>query len=268
MQYLIRFRHVFRTGHRDRYFIICSTAHADNIPLNFFYKPQLYRQENCWSLRCSWSTASRRCPTTYSFSIQQLALIDWVKTIARQHETHLSFGIWWVLFWGFVGKHSTHSKHPTCPNLGWEVLLIVHEDKWDHPVLNKHLQAKWIWKYPPTLEFFYFNLRTFPWNLSVSVLRSACIRIPKLLLNGLLMCTSNNLNWFYYIPYIWHRHSGYYVMQIQFQHYDHAYMSHTCIANRCNMTIPNCLAWHHKLECIYAWYTQTMRHHLYYYVYS
>ena len=32
------------------------------IPSNLLYKSHLHRQWNCWSLRCGWSIAWRRCP--------------------------------------------------------------------------------------------------------------------------------------------------------------------------------------------------------------
>ena len=37
-------------------------------------------------------------PTTSSFSIQHLALMDWAKTTARRDEKHLNFFIWCNLY--------------------------------------------------------------------------------------------------------------------------------------------------------------------------
>ena len=39
----------------------CSKNNRGNIPSNLLYKPHLNRQYNCWSLRCSWNIARRRC---------------------------------------------------------------------------------------------------------------------------------------------------------------------------------------------------------------
>ena len=37
-------------------------------------------------------------PTTFSFSTQHLASMDWAKTTAREDKKHLSFGIWCDLY--------------------------------------------------------------------------------------------------------------------------------------------------------------------------
>ena len=37
-------------------------------------------------------------PITSSFSTWHLASVDWAKTIARQHQKHLGFGIWCTLY--------------------------------------------------------------------------------------------------------------------------------------------------------------------------
>ena len=39
-----------------------------NVPSNLYYKPHLSRQWTCWSLRCRWSIAYRRC-SNYIFII-------------------------------------------------------------------------------------------------------------------------------------------------------------------------------------------------------
>ena len=58
----------------------------------------LSRQLHCWSLRCSWSIACRRC-SNYIF------ILDWThgfhglaKATARRDENRLSFGIWCALY--------------------------------------------------------------------------------------------------------------------------------------------------------------------------
>ena len=69
-----------------------------HVPSSLSYKTHFHRQLNCWSLRYSWSIACRRWPTISSFSTQHLASTDWVKTITRWDEKHLSSEIWWVLY--------------------------------------------------------------------------------------------------------------------------------------------------------------------------
>ena len=49
------------------------------------------RQSNCWSLRCSWSIACRRC-SNYIFLLD-LASMDREKTTARWDQKHFSFEI-------------------------------------------------------------------------------------------------------------------------------------------------------------------------------
>ena len=64
-------------------------------PSKLEYKPHLSRQYNCWSLRCSWSIACRRC----SFWTYQLASLDCVKTkcMVRREAFKLWDFVWLML---------------------------------------------------------------------------------------------------------------------------------------------------------------------------
>ena len=59
---------------------------------SLIYKMHLSRQYNCWSLRCSWSIACRRC-SYYIFMLRLTlqAAIDCAKTTARWDEKYLGF---------------------------------------------------------------------------------------------------------------------------------------------------------------------------------
>ena len=58
----------------------------------------LSRQQNCLSLRCSWSIACRRC-SNYIFILDLTPGFNGLdKDNSRQDETHLSLGIWCTLY--------------------------------------------------------------------------------------------------------------------------------------------------------------------------
>ena len=93
---------------------------------------RLNRQQNCWSLRCIWSIACRRC-SSYIFILdtrhsQHLASLDWAETTGRRNENHLSFGIWCTLYYEF-GDRSTlvqvqHWLASTCDQRVNKPLLV------------------------------------------------------------------------------------------------------------------------------------------------
>ena len=56
------------------------------------------KQYNCWSLRCSWSMACRRCSYYIFIIVFHLTSIYCTKTTASRDEKHLSFGIWCVWY--------------------------------------------------------------------------------------------------------------------------------------------------------------------------
>ena len=49
------------TGHVDPMDMQHWLSYLWKLPSSLLYKPHLSRQLNCWSLRCSWSIACRRC---------------------------------------------------------------------------------------------------------------------------------------------------------------------------------------------------------------
>ena len=48
------------------------------LPSNFSYKPHLVRKFNCYSLRCSWSIACRRC-SNYIFVLELMPGSNWFR---------------------------------------------------------------------------------------------------------------------------------------------------------------------------------------------
>ena len=64
----------------------------------------LSRQYTCWSFRCSWSSADRRC-SNYIFILDLTPGLNWAKTAARRDEKPLNIAIWWALYQRFNGYH-------------------------------------------------------------------------------------------------------------------------------------------------------------------
>ena len=68
-----------------------------------------------------------------------LVSVDWAKTMARRREKHLSFGIWYDLYWRFYGRYFLKNQHNRQP--------IAHPWGWDGvSFLSKHsdLSTSWI----------------------------------------------------------------------------------------------------------------------------
>ena len=72
-----------------------STTAKHPLPSNLQYKLHLCRQWNCWSLRCSWSIACRRCPN-YIF------ILDLMPGFNRLHKDNSMTRRETFQFWNLV----------------------------------------------------------------------------------------------------------------------------------------------------------------------
>ena len=68
------------------------------MPWNLWYKPRICRQWDCWSFRCSCSTACRRCPN-YIFILDFNTWLQWIGQRQLQDEIR---NIWVLWFWCLV----------------------------------------------------------------------------------------------------------------------------------------------------------------------
>ena len=71
-------------------------------------------QQNCWSLRYSWSIACRRC-SSYIFILDWTPGFNgWAKTAARRYDKHLSVWNWCAvsLQWCHNGRDSVSNHQP------------------------------------------------------------------------------------------------------------------------------------------------------------
>ena len=92
--------------------LLASVKDKNDISSILWYMSHLSRQLNCWSLRCSWSIACRRCSNYIFISTSHRASIDWTKTTARRYENQLSLGIWCALCYRFtVLQTSDHAAY-------------------------------------------------------------------------------------------------------------------------------------------------------------
>ena len=109
-----------------------------NLPSSIYYKAHFTRQLNCWSLRCSWSIACRRCfdymsilHLTLDFNILCkdnctprrliLEILRYVRNWCRLHILtvllhYISTAIHWSISWeqGSLRQHGAHLG-PTGP---------------------------------------------------------------------------------------------------------------------------------------------------------
>ena len=92
------------------------------------YKTHFSRLLNCWSLRCSWSIACRRC-SNYIFILQwTLGFNIWTKITTSRDEKRLNFGIWHVLYQRLYSSYPTifQFQHQVLTHCG---LVTPYDDK-------------------------------------------------------------------------------------------------------------------------------------------
>ena len=85
------------------------------IPSNLWYKAHLKRKWNCWSLRCSWSSACRLLLQLHLHS-RLYNSMDWAKTTAIRDEKYSTLGIRWTYIRGLTVCIIIH-----CLELGHEI---------------------------------------------------------------------------------------------------------------------------------------------------